>query len=122
MRTPVSTSVTYTLEALAVNGGRDVYWVRDQDKMLVVEYVAGYIDNAFGDSPTVNLVIVQGGTTVPSGGDWPMAVAANNVFQQQMTIFVPPRHVLFMRAARRSQSTVPTFYTLSIAGYLVDAA
>ena len=122
MATPVSASVTYALEALAVNGGRDVYWVRETDKMLVVEYVAGYVDNAFGDSPSLNLRIVQAGQTVESAGDWPMAIAGvNNVFQQQTTIFVPPRHTLFMRAARRAQSAIPTFYTLSIAGHLVDA-
>jgi len=121
VQTPVSASVTFTLEAYAVNGGRDVYWVRQTDKLLVVEYVAGYVDNAYGDQPTVNLVVVEGGQVVEHAGDWPMAVAGNNVFQQRTTIFVEPRHVLFMRAARRNQSSVPTFYTLSIAGYLIDA-
>ena len=123
MRTPVTASVVFTLEPLSVNGGRDVYWVRQTDKMLVVEYVGGYVENAFGDNPAINLVIVHSGSTVPSGGEWPMQISgANNVFQQQTTIFVPPRHVLYMHAARRSQSSFPTFYRLSIAGYLVDAA
>jgi hypothetical protein len=120
VNTPVSALVTFTLEPYAVNGGRDVYWVRQTDKMLVVEYVAGYVDNAFGDVPAVNLTVVLSGQTVRSAGDWPMEMSPHNVFQQKTTIFVEPRHVLFMRAARQNQSSYPTHYTLSIAGYLVD--